>query len=207
MASSNSTLRHTYCLILTNFIVGIFTLHSEVAEHQEIDVENDWQIEKSLPKPSRRSDHVNQSHGGCDFPSLSYGLERKGYGDSIRNGQPSLARKLAQKFGSSKSSLPGTLVSQQAKKQTSLSCHREQQLSIVQNTCTFSASSSCDQTIESVPKPSQCSFFTAGPTRLKKYQFTHMYRVAVHTHKHTHTCTCRCSTCTHTHHDQSIAKL
>ena len=147
-------------------------LATENQTHMRIDGdvwENDWQVEESVPKPQRRSNHANQSHGTCDFPNLSYELERKDH-ENAKDGEPSLARKLALKSGSTKLlSVPAPPPSRQAKKvTTSLSYHRdeEQQLSLVQNMCPASASRSCDQTTESLPKPSRCSFFTAGPTRL-----------------------------------------
>ena len=147
---------------------------AENQTHMRIDGdtwENDWQVEEGVPKAPRRSNDTNQSHGSCDFPNLSHKLERKGHGhESTMDGEPSLARKLALRSGSAKSlSVSAPPSSQQAKKvTTSSSYHRdeEQQLSLVQNMCSVGASESCDGTTESLPKPSQCSFFTAGPTRL-----------------------------------------
>ena len=126
---------------------------------------NDWQVEDSvLSKPPKRSEHrANKSHGSCDFPNLSYyELERKDHEKNTKDDEPSLARKLALKSGSTESSLPPPR--QTKKMTTSLSSYHggeeQQQLSLAQNNV-YSASAS---STESLPKPSQCSFFTAGPT-------------------------------------------
>lgn len=154
------------------------SIHSVASEKQTQSVmgidgdlqENDWQVKASVSKPSMRSNQTrlknndSQSRGSCSFPSLSYGLERKCH-ENTKDGKQSLARKLALKSGSAESSLAPP--SQQTRKLATLSCRsEEEQLSLVQNGCTFSAPSTCEQTTESLPKPSQCSFFTAQPTRL-----------------------------------------
>ena len=162
-----------------------FSMHSVANVEQtgmrldENVLEDVWKVEESVQKKPSKATATNriefdQSHGGCDFPSLIYGFERKGCSNE-RDSQPSLARKLALKSGSAESA---AVVQQmpsprQAKKLTvaSLGGYRgrggeeHRQLSPVKNMCTLrGVSRSCDQ--ESTHKSSQCSFFTTGPTRL-----------------------------------------
>ena len=162
------------------------SMHSTENQAQDImrvdgDVwESDWKVEENVSKPliQKRSDHrADQTHSSCDFLNPSYELKRERRGHEDTKDEPSLARKLALRSGSAEvSSMPQqpTSPSQQAKKATtSLSYHRdeEQQLPLLKNSvCSLRScdqtTRSCDQTVESLPKPSQYSFFTAGPTRL-----------------------------------------
>ena len=158
------------------------SMHSAENQAQDImrvdgDVwESDWQVEENISKPliQKRSDHrADQTHSSYDFLNPSYELKRERRGHEDTKGEPSLARKLALRSGSADhevSSMPQqrpTSPSQQAKKViTSLSYYRdeEQQLPLLQKSvCSLR---SCDQTVESLPKPSRYSFFTARPTRL-----------------------------------------
>lgn len=182
------------------------SIHSVASEKQTHSImgidgdlwENDWQIEESVPKPSRKSNQTrlrsdSLSDGSCDFSSLSYRLEGNGR-ENTRHDEPSLAQKLALKSGSAKSSVPPPLASQQAKKvTTSLSCHseEEQQLSLVQDAGAFSAPRTFEQTTESMPKASQCSFFTAGSARLggTLYVMHSCTCTVMYMYTHTHTST------------------
>lgn len=135
--------------------------------------ESDWQVDENVSKSliQKRSDHcTDQTRDSRDFLNLSYELERERRGHEDAKDEPSLARKLALRSGSAEeASIPPQSPSlpQQAKKMTtSLSYPRdeEQQLPLLWNS--LCSSRSCDQITESLPKPSQYSFFTAGPTRL-----------------------------------------
>ena len=156
------------------------SMHSTENQAQDImradgDVwESDWQVEANVSKPliQKGSDHrAYQTHNSCDFLKTSYELkgERRGH-ENIKD-EPSLARKLALRSGSaevsSMSQQRPMSPSQQAKKATTCLSYRrdeEQQLPLLQNS--VYSLRSCDQTVESLPKPSRYSFFTAGPTRL-----------------------------------------
>ena len=134
------------------------TKHQSVSPGDcDIWMNDDYDVKENLTKLQRREADEKIAH--CHFPGFSSSYEVEGPVRRNENdGEPSLARKLALKSGSAKSSLAS--LSDKIEEETSLMNSSDE----MQSTCQFSTAVA---RLQSTPTKatSTCSFFTAGPTR------------------------------------------